>query len=130
VECWRTQYDWRRCETQLNGFGQCKTVIDGLGIHFLQVRSPEPNALPLLMCHGWPGSVLEFRKLIGPLTHPTAHGPGAQQAFDIIAPSMPGFGFSDKPTETGWGITRIAEAWIDLMDRPQPQAPQRAGPTP
>jgi pimeloyl-ACP methyl ester carboxylesterase len=116
VEHWRSRYDWRRCEGELNGFGQFKTVIDGVGVHFLHVRSPEPNALPLLMCHGWPGSVLEFRKVIGPLTNPAAHGAKTRQAFHVIAPSMPGFGFSDKP-EAGWGIPQIAGAWIDLIAR-------------
>jgi len=114
---WADGYDWRACEDLLNGFGQYKTTIDGLGIHFLHVRSPEPDALPLLMSHGWPGSVLEFRKLIGPLTDPRAHGGDPRLAFHVVAPSMPGFGFSDKPTTTGWGLDRIADAYITLMDR-------------
>ncbi len=114
---WRERYDWRRCESMLNGFGQFKTTIDGLGIHFLHVRSPEPDALPLLMTHGWPGSVLEFRDVIGPLTNPAAQGGAASDAFHVVIPSLPGFGFSDKPTATGWGLSRIADAWVELMGR-------------
>jgi pimeloyl-ACP methyl ester carboxylesterase len=117
VEHWRDAYDWRACEALLNGFGQFRTTIDGLRIHFLHVRSPEPDARPLLMTHGWPGSVLEFRDVIGPLTDPAAHGGDPRQAFHVVAPSLPGFGFSDQPTETGWGLSRIADAWIALMDR-------------
>ena len=117
VEHWRDGYDWRRCEALLNGLGQFRTTIDGLGIHFLHVRSAEPDALPLLMNHGWPGSVLEFRDVIGPLTDPVAHGRKEADAFHLVIPSMPGFGFSDKPDATGWGISRIADAWIELMDR-------------
>jgi len=117
VDYWRDDYDWRRCEAMLNGFGQHRTTIDGLGIHFLHIRSPEAGALPLLMTHGWPGSVLEFHKVIGPLTDPVAHGGEARDAFHLIIPALPGFGFSDKPTEPGWGIDRIANAWITLMDR-------------
>src|SRR5579885_2280254 len=116
-EHWRTAYDWRRCEAMLNGLGQLKTTIDELGIHFLHVRSPNQNALPLVITHGWPGSVIEFMKVIGPLTDPTAHGGKAEDAFHVIAPSLPGHGFSDKATETGWGIPRIANAWITLMRR-------------
>ena len=116
-ERWRDGYDWRRCEALLNGFGQFRTEIDGLGIHFLHVRSPEPDALPLLMTHGWPGSVLEFRHVIGPLTDPAAHGGDARDAFHLVLPSLPGFGFSDKPTGTGWGVPRIAGAWAELMRR-------------
>lgn len=114
---WQNEYDWRRCEAMLNGFGQHRTTIDGLGIHFLHIRSPEPDAMPLLMTHGWPGSVLEFRDVIGPVTNPVAHGGSAADAFHLVIPSLPGFGFSDKPTDTGWGISRIADAWIALMDR-------------
>lgn len=117
VDYWRDGYDWRRCEATLNGFQQHRTVIDGLGIHFLHIRSPEQNALPLLMTHGWPGSVLEFRDVIGPLTDPIAHGGDARDAFHLVIPSLPGFGFSDKPTATGWNIDRVSEAWITLMDR-------------
>jgi pimeloyl-ACP methyl ester carboxylesterase len=116
-EYWATGYDWRRCEREINDIGSFRTVLDGVGIHFLHARSPEPSALPLLLCHGWPGSVLEFRRLVGPLTDPVAHGGRAQDAFHVVVPSMPGFGFSDKPTTTGWGPSRIAAAWIDLMDR-------------
>lgn len=114
---WRDGYDWRACERELNAFGQFRTTIDGLDIHFLHVRSPEPDALPLLMAHGWPGSVLEFRKVIGPLTDPAAHGGDPRDAFHVIAPSMPGFGLSGKPTGTGWSIGRIADAWITLIGR-------------
>ncbi len=114
---WRDGYDWRRCEAMLNGFGQYRAEIDGLGIHFLHVRSPEPAALPLVMTHGWPGSVLEFRDVIGPLTDPVAHGGNASDAFHLVIPSLPGFGFSDKPTSTGWNIGRTAAAWITLMQR-------------
>ncbi|HVN02710.1 MAG TPA: alpha/beta fold hydrolase [Caulobacteraceae bacterium] len=116
-EHWRRRYDWRRCEARLNALGQFKTEIDGLGIHFLHVRSPHPNAMPLLLTHGWPGSVVEFMKVIGPLTDPTAHGGSADDAFHIVAPSLPGFGFSDKPARHGWGVPRIAGAWIQLMAR-------------
>ena len=114
---WRTGYDWRRCETWLNANGQSKTVIDGLGIHFLHVRSPEPDALPLVMTHGWPGSVVEFHKVIGPLTDPAAHGGDRRDAFHLVLPSLPGFGFSDKPTKPGWNLTKIAGAWIELVRR-------------
>jgi pimeloyl-ACP methyl ester carboxylesterase len=114
---WRQRYDWRRCEARLNGLGQYKTAVDGLGIHFLHVRSPHPGALPLLMTHGWPGSVVEFLKVIGPLTDPVAHGGAAADAFHVVAPSLPGYGFSDKPTNRGWGVPRIASAWIALMAR-------------
>ncbi len=117
VEYWRDQYDWRRCEAMLNGFGQHRATIDGLDIHFLHIRSPEPDALPLILTHGWPGSVIEFHKVIGPLTDPAAHGGNRQDAFHLVVPSLPGFGFSDKPTGPGWGIPRIADAWITLMDR-------------
>lgn len=116
-EHWRTKYDWRQCEARLNALGQFKTEIDGLSIHFLHVRSPHPNAMPLLMTHGWPGSVIEFMKVIGPLTDPVAHGGKASDAFHIVAPSLPGYGFSGKPTANGWGIGRIAGAWITLMAR-------------
>lgn len=114
---WETDYDWRRCEAMLNGFGQHRTSLGGLGIHFLHVRSPHADALPLLLTHGWPGSVIEFHKVIGLLTDPVAHGGEARDAFHIVAPSLPGYGFSDKPTTTGWGVERIAEAWITLMRR-------------
>ena len=112
---WRNGYDWRRCEAMLNAFGQHRAEIDGLGIHFLHVRSPEPAALPLVMTHGWPGSVLEFRDVVGPLTDPVANGGNASDAFHLVIPSLPGFGFSDKPTSTGWNIGRTTAAWIKLM---------------
>jgi pimeloyl-ACP methyl ester carboxylesterase len=114
---WADHYDWRRCETMLNGLGQHRTAIDGLGIHFLHVRSPEPGALPLLLTHGWPGSVVEFHKVIGPLTDPCRHGGSTSDAFHVIAPSLPGYGFSDRPAEPGWKLERIAQAWITLMQR-------------
>jgi epoxide hydrolase len=114
---WGDGYDWRRCEALLNDLGQCRTTIDGLGIHFLHVRSPEPDALPLLMSHGWPGSVLEFRHVIPRLVDPVAHGGDAGDAFHLVIPSLPGFAFSDKPRAPGWGIGRIADAWIELMAR-------------
>jgi pimeloyl-ACP methyl ester carboxylesterase len=114
---WRDHYDWRRCEARLNAFGQFKTEIDGLGIHFLHVPSPHPNALPLLITHGWPGSVIEFLKVIGPLTDPVAHGGSANEAFHVVAPSLPGYGFSDKPNGAGWSVARTAAAWMTLMAR-------------
>jgi pimeloyl-ACP methyl ester carboxylesterase len=114
---WATDYDWRRCEKDINDIGSFRTVLDGVGVHFLHARSPEPSAMPLLLCHGWPGSVLEFRHLVGPLTDPVAHGGRAEDAFHVVIPSMPGFGFSDKPTAAGWGVSRTADAWIGLMDR-------------
>ena len=117
VDHWQNHYDWRRCEAMLNNLGQYRTEVDGLGIHFLHIRSPEPDALPLLMTHGWPGSVLEFRDVIGPLTDPAAHGGDARDAFHLVIPSLPGFGFSDKPTAPGWNVDRIADAWIVLMQR-------------
>ena len=117
TDYWKEGYDWRRCEAMLNGFGQHRTKIDGLSIHFLHIRSPEPGALPLVMTHGWPGSVLEFRDVIDPLTDPVAHGGNARDAFHLVIPSLPGFGFSDKPTETGWNVGRTADAWITLMER-------------
>ena len=101
----------------LNGLGQYKTVIDGLGIHFLHIRSPEPDALPMIMTHGWPGSVIEFMKVIGPLTDPVAHGGKAEDAFHLVLPSLPGYGFSDKPSGPGWKVERIAAAWVELMQR-------------
>jgi pimeloyl-ACP methyl ester carboxylesterase len=107
VQRWQNGYDWR----------STRTVIDGLGIHFLHIRSPEPNATPLLLTHGWPGSVLEFRELIGPLTQPQAHGGLASDAFHLVIPALPGFGFSDKPTEPGWGVGRTAQAFAELMRR-------------
>ncbi len=114
---WRERYDWRRCEAMLNGWNPQRTVIDGLGIHFFQVRSPEPRALPVVMTHGWPGSVIEFHKVVGPLTDPRAHGGDPADALHLVLPSLPGYGFSGKPAETGWGIARIADAWSTLMHR-------------
>ncbi len=114
---WLHDYDWRRCESMLNDFGQYTTDIDGLRIHFLHVRSPEPNAFPLLLAHGWPGSVLEFHRVVGPLTDPAAHGGDAADAFDLVIPSMPGYGYSGKPEAPGWNIARIAAAWGTLMQR-------------
>jgi len=114
-EHWRSQYDWRACEALLNSFGQHTATIDGQELYFLHVRSPEPDALPLLMMHGWPGSVLEFRKVIGPLTDPAAYGGDPRRAFHIVAPAMPGFGFSGKPVSTGCGLPQIADLYIKLM---------------
>jgi epoxide hydrolase len=116
-EYWVDSYDWRRCERTLNSLGSSRTTIDGLDIHFLHVRSPEPDALPLLLTHGWPGSVLEFADLIGPLTDPAARGGDRSDAFHLVIPSLPGFGFSERPTTTGWDVSRTADAWITLMDR-------------
>lgn len=114
---WRDSYDWRRCEAMLNGFGQYRTEIDGLGIHFIHIRSPAPDALPLIMTHGWPGSVIEFHKVIRPLTDPAAFGGDPRDAFHLVLPSLPGFGFSDKPRRHGWTVERIAAAWTTLMKR-------------
>ncbi len=114
---WLTQYDWRRCESQLNRTGQFKTTIDGLDIHFLHIRSKESNARPLLITHGWPGSVIEFLKIIDPLTNPLAHGGTTEDAFDLVLPSIPGFGFSDHPITTGWGIDKVVSSWLELMTR-------------
>jgi epoxide hydrolase len=117
VEYWRTRYDWRRVESTLNALPQFRTQIDGLGIYFIHVRSKHENALPIILTHGWPGSIIEFLQVIGPLTDPTAHGGKAEEAFHVVIPSLPGFGFSDKPTEVGWGLPRIANAWAVLMAR-------------
>jgi pimeloyl-ACP methyl ester carboxylesterase len=114
---WAADYDWRKAEEKLNAYPQFVTTIDGLDVHFIHVRSRHPNAMPLIITHGWPGSVLEQIKLIGPLTDPTAHGGKAEDAFDIVIPSMPGYGFSGKPTSTGWGPERMARAWPELMTR-------------
>jgi pimeloyl-ACP methyl ester carboxylesterase len=113
---WADGYDWRRREALLNRFPQFITPIDGLDIHFIHARSPHPNAMPLLITHGWPGSIVEFHKVIEPLVDPTAHGGSADDAFHVVCPSLPGFGFSGKPTTTGWGIDRIAAAWGKLME--------------
>lgn len=112
---WRDDYDWRRCEAALNAWPHHLIEIDGLDIHFLHIHSPEPDARPLLMTHGWPGSVLEFIDVIGPLTDPVAHGGKAADAFHLILPSLPGYGFSGKPTAPGWGVETIATAWHELM---------------
>jgi pimeloyl-ACP methyl ester carboxylesterase len=114
---WGTEYDWRRCEAQLNALPQFITEIDGLDIHFIHVRSKHADALPLIVNHGWPGSVIEQLKIIGPLTDPTAHGASASGAFHLVIPSMPGYGFSGKPASTGWGPERMGRAWAELMRR-------------
>jgi pimeloyl-ACP methyl ester carboxylesterase len=114
---WADGYDWRATEARLNALPQFRTEIDGLGIHFLHVRSPHPGALPLLLTHGWPGSIIEFLKVIGPLTDPTAHGGDAADAFHLVCPSLPGYGFSDRPARTGWGVEQIADAWSVLAAR-------------
>lgn len=114
---WAGQYDWRQREARLNRFAQFKTEIDGLDIHFVHMRSPNANALPLVITHGWPGSIVEFHKVIEPLVDPAAHGGEAADAFHVICPSLPGFGFSAKPTTTGWGVDRIAVTWAKLMAR-------------
>jgi len=114
---WREQYDWRRCESWLNGLPQFTTEIDGLNFHFLHVRSSNENALPLVMTHGWPGSIIEFSKVIGPLTEPASHGGCDDDAFHLVCPTLPGFGFSGKPSEPGWGVERIGIAWGQLMAR-------------
>jgi pimeloyl-ACP methyl ester carboxylesterase len=117
VDYWRHRYDWRRLEARLNQYPQFKTEIDGLGIHFLHVRSRHADALPLIMTHGWPGSIVEFLDTIDPLVNPTAHGGRPEDAFHVVLPSIPGYGFSDKPTTPGWNRTRIARAWDVLMKR-------------
>ena len=117
VRYWATDYDWRKAEAKLNAFPQFVTTIDGADIHFIYVKSRHPNALPVLITHGWPGSVFEQIKLIGPLTDPTAHGGRGEDAFDVVIPSLPGYGFSSHPTDAGWGSDRIARAWDVLMKR-------------
>jgi pimeloyl-ACP methyl ester carboxylesterase len=114
---WATEYDWRRCEAKLNALPQFTTKIDGVGIHFIHIRSQRTDALPLIITHGWPGSVIELLEAAGPLTDPTAHGGRAEDAFDLVLPSMPGYGFADQPAEVGWDPGRIARAWAVLMDR-------------
>lgn len=114
---WGTQYDWRKAEAKLNALPQFKTTIDGVDIHFIHVRSKESKAMPIILTHGWPGSILELTKIIGPLTNPTAYDGKPEDAFDVVIPSMPGYGFSDKPTTTGWDPVRIARAWVVLMKR-------------
>ena len=114
---WATDYDWHKCEAKLNALPQFVTNIDGVDIHFIHVRSKEKNALPLIVTHGWPGSIIEQLKIIDPLTNPTAHGGKAEDAFDVVIPSLPGYGFSGKPTAPGWDIARIARTWVTLMKR-------------
>jgi len=117
VRYWATDYDWRKVEAKLNALPQFITEIDGLDIHFIHVRSKHENAMPLIVTHGWPGSIIEQLKIIGPLADPTAFGGRAEDAFDVVIPSMPGYGFSGKPTTTGWDPARIARAWVVLMKR-------------
>lgn len=117
VDYWRDGYDWRRAEASLTRFPQFRTDLDGLGIHFIHARSKHANALPIVLTHGWPSTIQLFREVIGPLTDPTAHGGRAQDAFHVVAPSLPGFGFSDKPNERGWNAERTARAWAILMER-------------
>jgi pimeloyl-ACP methyl ester carboxylesterase len=114
---WTTEYNWRKCEARLNALPQFTTRIDGVNIHFIHVRSPHENAMPLIMTHGWPGSVIELLETIGPLADPTAHGARAEDAFDLVLPSLPGYGFSGEPTEVGWDPGRNARAWAELMHR-------------
>ena len=117
IAYWRDKYDLRRFEARINAFLQYRTRIDGLGIHFFHVRSPHPNALPIILTHGWPGSFVEFMEIMRPLSDPTRYGWRAEDAFHVVVPSLPGFAFSDKPTETGWDVDRIARAWAALMQR-------------
>ncbi|GHB57264.1 epoxide hydrolase family protein [Flexivirga endophytica] len=117
INHWEHEYDWRRFESELNRLPQFLTEIDGLDIHFIHVKSKNPNAMPLILTHGWPGSIVEFLKLIGPLTDPVAYGGSVEDSFDVVIPSLPGFGFSEKPTESGWTVARIAAAWAELMKR-------------
>jgi len=114
---WSTEYDWRRCEAKLNALGQFMTEIDGVDIHFIHVRSPHEDAMPLIMTHGWPGSVVELLETVGPLTDPTAHGGDAGDAFHLVLPSIPGYGFGSQPAEVGWDAARIGRAWAELMKR-------------
>jgi len=117
IDYWEREYDWRRFERELNRFPQFLTAIDGLDIHFIHVKSKNPKAMPLILTHGWPGSIVEFLKLIDPLIDPVAFGGNVEDSFDVVIPSLPGFGFSQKPTETGWTVSRIATAWVELMKR-------------
>jgi len=114
---WSTDYNWRKVEATLNALPQFTTEIDGVDIHFIHVRSKLPNALPVIVTHGWPGSIIEQLKIIDPLTNPTAHGGNASDAFDVVVPSLPGYGFSGKPASTGWDPIRVARAWTVLMKR-------------
>jgi pimeloyl-ACP methyl ester carboxylesterase len=117
VRYWSSSYDWRKAEAKLNSYPQFKTTIEGVDVHFIHVRSRHPNALPLIIAHGWPGSVFEQIKLIGPLTDPTKYGGRAEDAYDVVIPSLPGFGFSERPTEAGWGLERIGQAYDVIMKR-------------
>ena len=117
IAYWRDRYDWRRFEARANSFPHFRTRIDWLGIHFIHARSSHPNAIPIIFTHGWPGSFVEFVEVIGPLTEPTRYGGGVDDAFHVVIPSLPGFAFSDKPSETGWDVERIAKAWATLMPR-------------
>jgi hypothetical protein len=117
ADYWSSEYDWRKCEARLNAFPNFITAIDGLDIHFIHVRSKHENALPIIITHGWPGSIVEQLKIVEPLTDPTAYGGKAEDAFDVIIPSMPGYGFSERPTAPGWNPPRIAQAWVTLMKR-------------
>src|SRR4051794_3446950 len=114
---WTAEYDWRKCEARLNALPQFTTEIDGVDIHFIHVKSPHEHALPLIMTHGWPGSVVELLETVGPLTDPTAHGGDAEDAFHLVLPSIPGYGFSGEPAEVGWDAARIGQAWAELMRR-------------
>jgi pimeloyl-ACP methyl ester carboxylesterase len=114
---WASDYDWRACEARLNALPQFKTQIDGVDVHFIHVKSPHENALPLVITHGWPGSVIELLGVVGPLTDPAAHGGSTGDAFDLVLPSLPGYGFSTEPAELGWNVGRIAQAWAELMRR-------------
>ena len=127
ITYWRDEFDWRAQEARLNELDQYKTVIDGLDTHFIHQRSPEPDALPIIITHGWPGSIAEFTKVIGPLTDPVAHGGDASDAFHVVAPSMPGYGFSEKPSEPGYGPEKIAEIGAGLMARLGVRDVRRAG---
>jgi pimeloyl-ACP methyl ester carboxylesterase len=114
---WSAEYDWRACEARLNALPMFTTGIDGVDVHFIHVKSPQENALPLIMTHGWPGSVIELLETVGPLTDPTAHGGQAGDAFHLVVPSLPGYGFSSEPTKLGWNVGRVARAWAELMHR-------------
>ncbi len=117
ADYWVSEHDWRTCESKLNALPQFKTAIDGVDVHFIHVKSPHENALPLIITHGWPGSVIELLEVLGPLTDPTAYGGRSEDAFDLVLPSLPGYGFSGHPTEVGWDAGRIAQAWAELMKR-------------
>ena len=114
---WATEYDWRKAEARLNALPQFTTAIDGVNIHFIHVKSAHENALPLIMTHGWPGSIIELLETVGPLTDPTAHGGQSEDAFHLVLPSLPGYGFSGEPVEVGWDLSRTARAWAELMRR-------------